>query len=523
MRTDSIQTLFKQVGSLLAMMGHIFIIPAVVSGIYREWFTVLGFAISSAVSYAAGYWLKWQFRSADEPEYNNVIVIVAVGWLFLVFFGGLPFFFVAQVTPQYVMDSFMPSGAVYESSLPYFKNLLHCTFESRSAYTTTGLTITMHEPTVGMGLLFYRCFAQWVGGAGFIILALAVLTQHSSQSSLLFYNNESFGGKLTVKVKETAQGIWKAYMVITVLTSMFLIAGTCLILPGYPLARTVFDSVCHAMTGLSSGGFSTLDDSIAGYHSAAMDYLHLVPMMLGSFSLPFYYRVVYQKKFGEIWRDIQTRNLCMFFVAGSVTLSLLLMYSHSAPEPFREGIFQYISAISTTGWQTSNILAWDDKSFLFIIFGAMFIGGAAGGTVGGIKIIRALVINKGIIWQVNKTFISKNAIKTIRFNGKTLLPEQMNAEVASSATYALMFVGFMLACTFITSFFIDSKYSFLAALFESTAAQSTAGLTVGITEPTMHPVVETIYIFQMWIGRLEIIPILALIRAVVFGSNPKII
>lgn len=523
MRTESLQTLLKQVGSLLAMMGLVFIVPALVAGIYFEWFTVLGFAISAAVSFATGYSLKWLFRNAEEPSYNNVIVIIAAGWLFLVFFGGLPFFFVAQVTPQYIMDSFMPAGATFESSLPYFKNLLHCTFESMSAYTATGLTITMHEPTVGMGLLFYRCFAQWVGGAGFIILALAVITQDSSQSSLLFYNNESFGGKLTVKVRETAQGIWKAYTIITILTILFLIAATWIILPEYPFANNVFDSICHAMAGLSSGGFSTLDDSIAGYHSIAMDYIYLVPMMLGSFSLPFYYRVIYQKKFTEIWHDIQTRNLCLFFVVGGIAMSLLLLYSHSSPEPFREGIFQYISAISTTGWQTSNIYVWDDRSYLFIIFGAMFIGGAAGGTVGGIKIIRALVINKGIIEQVNKMFVSKNTIKTIRFNRKTLLADQMNAEVASAAAYALMFVGLMLACTFLTTFFIDSKYSFLAALFESTAAQSTAGLTVGITEPNMHPVVETVYIFQMWIGRLEILPILALFRAMIFGTQAKML
>jgi trk system potassium uptake protein TrkH len=149
----------------------------------------------------------------------------------------------------------------------------------------------------------------------------------------------------------------------------------------------------------------------------------------------------------------------------------------------------------------------------------MFIGGASGATVGGIKMIRALLIEKGIRWQVNKAFLSHQTIKTIRFDGKQMLPEQMNAELANAGSFAFLFLIIILAGTFVTYFFMPEGFSFADALFESTAAQSTAGLSTGITDPGMHPAIETAYIFQMWAGRLEIIPVFALLRACVLGTG----
>jgi trk system potassium uptake protein TrkH len=138
---------------------------------------------------------------------------------------------------------------------------------------------------------------------------------------------------------------------------------------------------------------------------------------------------------------------------------------------------------------------------VFIVFAGMFIGGASGATVGGIKMIRALIIGKGIRWQVNKAFMSHDTIKTIRFDGKSLLPDQMNAALANAAVFAFLFLLFILAGTFVTYFFMPD------------------GLSTGITAPDMHPAIEATYIFQMWIGRLEIIPVIALFRALMMGTG----
>lgn len=523
MKHKTYQIILRELGNLISLMGLLLLVPVPIGFIYGEWYSSLGFFLAAVISFSLGKGVHYLFRNALEPQYNHGYVIAALGWLTMVVFGGLPFFITAWITPSEVLQSFIPEGFTYESSMLYYRNYLHCVFDSMSAYTTTGLSVATHEPSLGKTILFYRAFAQFVGGAGFIVLALAMMKHNSGRSLKLLYRSESTGINLKHKVMDTARGIWKSYAIITGITVVYLIAGTWLILPDYPLAENIFDSVCHAMSGLSSGGFSTLDDSIAGYQSQAMDILYLVPMMLGSFSLPFYFRIFYNGKIDEIWKDIQTRSLLILFFAGGLILSVLLAVSGRVDEPYRIGFFQYISAISTTGWQTSNIHLWDDRSFLWIIFGAMFIGGAWGGTVGGIKVIRAVFLMKGIRWHVKKSFFSSHTVKTMKFDYKVMLPDEVNEELNNNGVFVLVFLLIIFLSTFATTFLLPEQFTFFDALFESVSAQSTAGLSVGITDPGMNPWVETIYIFQMWVGRLEIFPVLALFRGAFLGVNPKTI
>lgn len=277
------------------------------------------------------------------------------------------------------------------------------------------------------------------------------------------------------------------------------------------------------MTGQSTGGFSTLDDSIAGYNSKAMDMLYLLPMILGAFSLPFYFRIIYEKEFSQFYKNLQTRSIIIACILGGTLLSVLLLKSGVTSEPFRVGIFQFISAITTTGWQTSDVHIWDAASVTFIVMGAMIVGGAAGATVGGIKIIRVLLIIKGLLWNINSFFSSENTIKVVKFNGKRLLPDEMNKELAAAATFSFVYLLFVLISTFITYYFMGAGFTITDALFESASAQGTVGLSCGITNPDMSPVLEVTYIIQMWAGRLEIIPILILFRAILLGTKPIVV
>ena len=525
MKLTTFATVFKQIGTLLKLLGFIEAMPSLVSIIYGEWYSVAGFLLSGLITFCLGFILHKVCQHAEEPKYNQALIIAASVWLALTFVGGLPFYIIANITPLEVMNAFIPVDTNYTlSSLVYFKKPIHCFFESMSAFTTTGLSMAVHEPSVGRGVLFYRCFAQWIGGAGFIVMVLAVFKQTSGRSAMLLYGgSEANGEKIRPRVIETARAIWKVYLSVTLFSMVYLIVGTHFILPGYPLSENIFDSINHAMTGQSTGGFSTLDNSIATYNSPYMDMLYLLPMILGTFSLPFFYKIIYERKFSEIWKDIQTRSLIIMFIIGSIIQSFLLFHANVVPHPIREGIFQFISGMSTTGWQTSNIGAWDWKSIVFIVAGAMFIGGASGATVGGIKMIRAIIITKGLRWQVNKAFFSENTIKIIRFNGKSLLPDEMYEAFTKAASIAFLFMLLIIGSAIIATFFIGSTFDFADALFESTSAQSTVGLSSGITDPSMSPVLELTYIFQMWAGRLEVIPVFVLIRAIFLGTTPKII
>ena len=523
-RSTTYKTILKQIGSLLKLLGLIEAIPSVVSIIYGEWYSAAGFLISGLITYYIGFFLNKIFKDAEEPFFNQILVISSAIWLVLTFMGGLPFWIIAHITPLDVLNNFIPANSNYNiSSLVYFKQPVHCFFESMSAYTTTGLTMAVHEPSVGKGVLFYRCFAQWIGGAGFIIMVLAVFKQISGRSAMLLYGSQASGEKLRPRVIETARAIWKVYLYLTIFSTIYLIVGTHFILPNYPFDENIFDSINHAMAGQSTGGFSTLDDSIAGYNSSHMDILYLLPMILGSFSITFFYKIIYEKKISEIWKDIQTRSLIIAFVIGSLIQSFFLFRAEIVPNPIREGVFQFVSAISTTGWQTSNIGNWDWISILFIVSFAMFVGGASGATVGGIKMIRALFIAKVLRWQINKGFFSEHTVKIIRFNGRSMLPEDMNEEFTKAASFAIMFFLMIIVSSLVSTFFTGSEFNYSDALFEATSAQATVGLSAGITDPSMSPVLELVYIFQMWAGRLEILPVLALIRAIFLGTNPKIL
>jgi trk system potassium uptake protein TrkH len=517
------KTFIKQVASLQIILGFVMLVPAIFAVIYQEWYSLAGFLIAGTFTALLGYLVYRLFEKTEEPKEKHSLAIAAIGWLMIMIFGAIPYFIIAHITPLEVMQQFVPVGMDYSSSLLNFRNPLHCLFESTSAFTTTGLTMAYNEPSVGKSILFYRSFSQWVGGAGFIVMAIAVFRHLPGQGAIQLYGSESSGTKLRTNVIETARAIWKVYFVVTLSMFVYIAIGTYFILPNYPISENIFDAINHAMTGQSTGGFSTLDDSIAGYQSAKMDMLFLLPMLLGGLSIPFFYRFIFQRKINELWKDIQTRSMIIASIIGGVVLSLFLMNSELVSNPFREGIFQFISALTTTGWQTSNIGGWDDLSVLFIVAAAMIVGGSAGGTVGGIKIIRALLLQKGLRWHINKLFLSKNTVKSVRFDNKLMLPEEMSSEISRAGIFTLMYILFVFVSTLFTVYFMSGDFTLADAIFESASAQGTVGLSSGITDPSMNPILEGVYIIQMWAGRIEIIPILILLRVLFYGTKPRIV
>lgn len=517
------RSLLKQTASLMIITGMVMLVPIIVAFIYAEWHSAAGFAAAGLTVALIGFLVHRSLANAPEPEYKDSLAIAAVGWLLIIIAGALPYYFVAWITPEHIMQGFVPLGQDYISSLLFFRNPLHAIFESTSAFTTTGLTMAYHEPSVGKTILFYRHFSQFVGGAGFIVMALAIFKQIPGQGIINLYGSEASGTKLRTNVIHTARAIWKIYLVITILIALYLFVGTVLILPDYPLSEALFDAINHAMAGQSTGGFSTLDDSIATYKSSAMEILYIFPMLIGGLSLPFLFRFVFLGEFRLLWRDMQTRAILIATAIGSVVLTLSLFRADLVANPIREGVFQFATAITTTGWQTSNIGAWDDLSILIIVAGAMIVGGSAGGTVGGIKIIRALLLQKGLQWHVSKVFLSPNTIRSVRFNGKIMLPQEMNAELSRAGIFTLIYLIFVFISTLFTVCFMGDGYSLADAIFESASAQGTVGLSTGITDPSMSPILEAVYIIQMWAGRIEIIPVLVLARIMVYGTKARLV
>ncbi|WP_435143955.1 TrkH family potassium uptake protein [Halobaculum sp. P14] len=560
-------TIARDVGSLLVIQATMMTITVGVALLFREWYQALSFLVAGGVTAAVGFAARRAFTEAPAPKLKHGMVIAAAGWFATAVFGATPFLLSAYATPQAVMAGFVPAGASWEpatvygassmSSLVYFRDPLHALFESMSGWTGSGLTMAVHEPSLPRALQWWRSFIQWVGGVGVIVLTVSILARPGSGSYAL-YRSEAREERIHPSVVSTVRTVWKLFLVFTVLSISVLFAA--IVTSDYgsklPLWRAGWQAVNHAMTGLSTGGFSVTDNSIATYDSPLIEAVLLPVMTVGAVAFPVHYAVLHDRDWSELYEDVQTRWLFVLLVVGSVvlvgqnalaisgtadafsggwlnvgvafealngvaaTLGLGTPFrSAAAGDAARDSVFQFVSALSCTGFQSAPIGSWSAGGKL-LVSTAMVVGGAAGSTVGGIKIIRAYTIGRGIAWQFRRVFLPANAVVNAKFGGRTLNREEMDREFAEAAIVSLLWVGLLATSSLVLVNVAGPTFSYADALFEVASAQGNVGLSTGITGPSMPTLAEAMFLLNMWVGRLEIIPILVFARSLLYGMEP---
>jgi len=523
------KTVLRDVGALQVLIGGLMLVPTLVSLLYQEWYSALAFLTGTGITALFGGVAYKLNEDAPEPQRHHAMIVAALGWAVTAFFGAIPFVIAAYITPPAVLESFVPAGANYQSSLLYFQSPLHAFFESMSGYTTTGLTMSVREPSVGHGFLWYRSQMQWIGGAGMIVLSLAILRQPHGTAGISLYQSEGRSEKLRPSIVGTARAIWKIYVGVTAAVAVYLAAATFVVQPGYGIENTLFDAINHAMTGQSTGGFRTLDDSIAGYNSYAMELVHIPAMITGAISIPVYWGVLSERNIRNFTQNPQVRMLFGLFAVGVVVLTAFLARWVGVPyngdpigyvgqvltsQAFRDGLFQFISAQTTTGWQTSAIGDWNNGAVVFIVLGAMLLGGCAGATVGGIKILRGYIIGRGIAWEVSRVFLPQHAVEDLRIGQRTFRADEANNEIRAAATLGFIYLLVLGVSLFVLLVVLPAEFTLADAIFEVATAQGTVGLSSGITGPEMPVIAEVLFVFQMWMGRLEIVPVLVLVNSI---------
>lgn len=513
------RSVLRDVGGIQLLLGPTLLLPGLVSLLYGEFYSAFSFAISSAMATLFGVITYRSITPSEENGPSQAMVTAVAVWLAASFFGAFPFFIAANITPVHVADSFVPAGETYSSSLFFFKNYLNAFFESVSAYTTTGLTMSIHEPSIGKGLLFYRSFAQWLGGAGMVVLSLAVLQRSGKMHGLIMYHAEAKSKKLRPNVTQTARAIWKVYLSLTGISILYLFIATYTVIPETQFIQNLFESVNHAMAGQSTGGFSTFDKSIAHYNSYAMEMIYLVPMLLGAFSIPLYYKVYDKGSLREFWLDNQARWLIYLITSGSVLLTIMLFASFGLSQSIREGVFHFVSAMTTTGWKTADFDTWPAPAILLLATLPMIVGGSAGATAGGIKIFRIYLIAKGFAWRLKKILQPSRSIIALNLGHKRYLYKDISDDLMEAYTFSMMYLGVLLLGILVTATYAGDEFQLIDAIFESVSAQGTVGLTTGITDPSMSPVLKITFIIQMLIGRLELIPVLIMIHSLFTRSK----
>ncbi|MDY6776103.1 MAG: TrkH family potassium uptake protein [Halobacteria archaeon] len=498
------ETVLRDLGNILRALSAAVGISILVPLVWGELYAVPGLFLSALVPFVVGTLLVRRYADAEEPGKLHGMVIAALGWGVVAVFGSFPFVLIAWTV---ALDPGLLGSPEMSSTVAAFKSPLNAVFESMSGFTGTGLTMTRHENVLPHTLQWWRSFTEWIGGIGVIVLTTAILARPGS-GSLTLYRSEARSEKIHPSILSTVRTIWWIFVLYS-FVSVFL-----LWLAGMPL----WDAVNHAMTGLSTGGFSVTDNSIATYDSALVDFAVIPVMAVGGVAFPVHYLLL-QGNLRSVVSDIQTRWVIGIFTLGSVVLSALLYVNgsySSAFESFRYGAFQFVSAASCAGFQTGAVGDWSAESQILISL-AMTVGAAAGSTVGGIKVIRAITLTKGTAYRIAGVFYPDTAVRHLEIDGRTLSDAEVAHELEEAAIISFLWVVFLLAGVFVLLSVVPDVYSLENVIFEVASAQGNVGLSAGITSPEMSIVAKSFLLFNMWIGRLEIIPVLVVFKSITGG------
>ena len=473
-------TVVQRILGLLLMIFSLTMLPPVLVAVLFGETAWLAFVEGFGLTFAAGLLLWFPVhRVRKELRLRDGFLVVAAFWTVLGSFGAAPLYF---------------SDAISLS-------ITDAVFESISGLTTTGATVLTGLDDLPRSLLYYRQQLQWLGGMGIIVLAVAVLPM-LGVGGMQLYRAETPGPvkdtKLTPRITETAKALWYVYLTFTAACAVaYLAAG-----------MDWFDAICHAFSTVAIGGFSTHDLSIGYFNSPAIDVVAIVFMFIAgiNFSLHFFaWRYVSVKHYAA---DTEFQTYAKILIALAVLVIAGLIYHGSYPtvgSAFINGLFQAVSIATTTGFTTANYANWPAAIPVALIF-ASFIGGCAGSTAGGIKVIRCLLIYKQGVREIVR-LVHPSAEIPVKLGNKAVQFRVVDAVWGFFSVYIVVFVVLMLA---MMANGLDQVTAFSAVA----ATLNNLGPGLGDVASgfmTLSDPAKWIAVAGMLLGRLEIFTLLVLI------------
>lgn len=477
-------------------------IPLFVALVYGE--DIWVFAVSMAIVTVAGFALE---RVDTDPDLGprEALLFVSLAWLMAALVGTIPYLLAGYGTASTLAD---PVNAF---------------FESMSGFTTTGATV-MGEISTNRhshAVLMWRQLTQWLGGMGIIVLMIAILPEVAVNGAQLM-DSEAPGPylqKLTPRIAETARILWLIYFAFTVVYVALLYG---LHLAGMAPNMDLFNAVAHGFTTLPTGGFSPQADSIAAF-SAAVQWAVIPFMVIAGVNFALFGQVLQ----GEVEAMIENPEFRVYAGAIAVltaVVSVLLVRGAAPPlelggvtegvteNTLRQAAFQIGSLMNSTGYATADFAQWDSHAQIVLLF-AMFIGGSAGSTGGGVKVIRWLVVLKTIRRELLTT-VHPDVVKPVRLGGGIIEEDAIRGIMVFTLLYILVF-GLSAVFIAVDTARIGIQLSVLEAVSASLATIGNIGPGFGRLGPFgsylfFSDVSKLLMIFLMWVGRLEIVPVLAI-------------
>lgn len=492
------RTILRDVGILLHIPGVMALLSLPICLLAEEFYAVGPFLATAIAALVCGQLLYRGFQRAEMARLRQSLMTVAVGWLLVPLFGAIPFFLMAQ---QF-------SGiAEAPLSLLVFQDPWNALFESFSGFTSTGLSVALRPSYLPHSLQWWRSFTEWIGGVGVIVLMITVL--QPSTDAYQLYSAEGRNQRIGLTVRKTVQRIWWIYLLYTALSILWL----------HVIGMPWWDALNHGLTGISTGGFSVKDESIGAYSPWVQ--LGVVPVMiLGTMSFPLHYQLLQKRRWKALWQSTQHRALWVLLVVGTLLLMLENYWTYGEPA-WIDSIFQWSSALGTCGFNTVTIRTWSVAAKLLLSL-AMIIGGAAGSTAGGLKLNRASALYQGILWRFKRVSLAPHQIMRYRLNGKVLDEDEAYRRLESAAVLAVLWFVLIGFGVFFLSHLLPN-WSLENIIFEAASALGSVGLSTGITAPSLVWQVKLIFILFMWMGRLEVVPVLLLISWPLGLARRKII
>ena len=477
--------LARTLGYGLIFIGLIPLAAVAVACIYAEWDTIIPILSVTASLCAAGVVLRFIPQNGVKPTPALFVAATVILWGFVALCGLFPFLFAGL-------------------------SFIDAAFESMSAWTGTGFSVVADIEAWPHAILFWRSLMEWVGCLGIIVFALSV-TANAGFSRGLF-RTEGRLDTFLPSVKETATQMLKIYLTLTA------IAVAAIFCTGVG----IWDAVNLALCGVSTGGMAIYSDGIVHYNNIGLEIVLIPVMFFGAIPFRLYYLLYTKSSIKKILHDRVLFAMLIAFVALSIFLVLDLIFSSglSIEDAFRQGVFMAGSAVSSTGFQNTTLLSWGPAPLLVLAL-FLFIGGAQGSTAGGIKMNRILVVFESIIWWMKKTISSSKAVVSMRHDGKSVKDDEAVSLITGSAVIILCFVTLLVAVLVILLHDPYFSSNISGTIFGVVNCVANTGASAGLIGPDMPAYAKIIFIFVMWAARLEIIPVIILINAVIHGIRVK--
>ena len=470
------KVVLKLLGNVIKYELILMLIPLIISFIYRDGDT-MSFVLTIMMVAPITYLLCRIEPGKPDFYAKEGFLIVGISWIVISIVGAIPFV-LSGVIPDFV-DAF---------------------FETVSGFTTTGATVMTNVEGLPRGIMFWRSFTHWIGGMGVLIFVLSLIPNLGSNNTIHLLRAESPGpspGKIVPKIKDTAKILYLIYFALTIIEAIILMF----------LGMPVYDAFIHALGTAGTGGFSNMNNSIAGFNSPSIEWVISIFMIIFGVNFTLYFQLI-KGNIKNILKSEELKAYLLIICASIIfiTLNILSLNDGDISKSVRDATFQVSSIISTTGYATVDYNIWPTFSKI-IIFILKISGGMAGSTAGGIKTIRIVIVLKAIKREINK-ILPPRRVKSVKIEGKVEEEETISGVFLFLGAYAVIALIGMIIVALDGFDFTTTLSSVITTLSNVGPGFEMVGPAGNFSE--FSHLSKCVLSFCMLAGRLEIYPILIL-------------